>query len=93
MKVEHLSQWETGWVEKALPQFRCPFLSDSTDRSNSSYLGSSNPRSACLYGLRQAKFHCLGTVWAVLTNEVSEVESNLQDFSSEEEIVGGRVPS
>lgn len=44
MKVEHLSQWETGWVEKALPQFRCPFLSDSTDRSNSSYLGSPKPQ-------------------------------------------------
>lgn len=29
----------------------------------------------------------------MLTNEVSEVESSLQDFSSEEEVVGGRIPS
>lgn len=44
MKVKHLSQWETGWIEKALPQFRGPFLSDSTDRSNSSYPGSPKPQ-------------------------------------------------
>lgn len=95
MRVEHLSQWGTGW--KALSQFRCPSLSeafsDSADRSDFSHLGSPKPWTSLFLWPETGRMHGLGTEWAVLTREISEVQSTFQDLSSEQAVVGGRVPS
>ena len=83
---------------KAPSGFRCPSLSEalsgSADGRDFSHLASHKPRPACL--LTQAwdrqSAMALGTEQAVLTSEVSRVESSLQDFSSEEEVVGEKGP-
>lgn len=68
---------------KALPQCRCPSLpkafSDSTDGSDFSCLGSPKLRTGLSLspGLGQAECCGLGTERAVLTGEVSDVESSL----------------